>query len=105
MAYTVSVANGCSGATLGLPGVDLGNLVLRSQESSDDSSRILYFSLQDFTGRSQTATLISLHSTRYKGRRRYTPDYSAAVVTEVLFMMPRPKNSATTPKPSAECLS
>ena len=40
MAYTVSVASGCSGATLGLPGIALGSLVLRFQESSDDSSHI-----------------------------------------------------------------
>ena len=29
MAYTVSVASGCSGATLGLPGIALGDRVLR----------------------------------------------------------------------------
>ena len=30
----------CSGATLGFPGIALGSLVLRFQESSDDSSHI-----------------------------------------------------------------
>ena len=43
MEYTVSVANGCSGATLGLPGIVLGSLVLRFQESSDDSSHLFLF--------------------------------------------------------------
>ena len=45
MAYTVSVASGCSGATLGLLGIVLGSLVLRFQESSDDSSHIFVFFL------------------------------------------------------------
>lgn len=41
MAYTVSIANGCSGATRGLPGVALSSLVLhRFEESSDASSHI-----------------------------------------------------------------
>ena len=39
----VSVANGCSGATLGLLGIVLGSLVLRFQESSDGSSHNLVF--------------------------------------------------------------
>ena len=43
MAYTVSVASGCSGATLGLPGIALGDRVLRFQESSDDSNQIFVF--------------------------------------------------------------
>ena len=55
MAYTMSVVNGCSEATLGLPGIARGSLVLRFQESSDDSSHIFGMSIILVLSMSQVA--------------------------------------------------
>ena len=66
MAYTVSVANGCSGATPGLPGIGLGDRVLRFQESADDSSHIFGMSIILVLSMSQVARDIM---TRSLGKR------------------------------------
>ena len=88
MACTVSVASGCSGATLGLPGIALGDRVLRFQDSSDDSSHIFGMSIILVPSMSQVARDIMRRSL---GRRS-----SMYAVGSETYLRPFPRVRALT---------
>ena len=88
MAYTASVANGCSGATLGLPGIALGDRVLRFQDSSDDSSHIFGMSILLVLSMSQVARDIM--------RRSLSKRSSMSAVGSETYFRPFPQIGALT---------